>query len=308
MQIYMNKKTIIPLVLVIFVLLLVTLFVDSPSKKNPPTAGAINEKNATYIIEGTSVTLVNGMAEQKQADSETTVVTQYFGNELRKDLNNDGREDVVFLLTQQPGGTGTFFYAVASLNTENGYVGSHGIFLGDRIAPQTTESGKNNIVVVNYADRKPEEPFTAQPSVGKSIWLLLDPSTMQFGEVAQNFEGEADPSKMTLIMKKWDWISTTYKDKTVIKPKTAGKFSLTFAMNKGYFSATTDCNSISGYYLPGKDNSLKFSEMMSTLMYCEGSQEGEFSQMLTNTESYGFTSNGELILNLKDNGGSAIFR
>jgi heat shock protein HslJ len=304
----MNNKLLIPVGAVAVGLILISAFVDSPNRKSPPTAGASDEKNATYIIEGVPVTLIDGTAEQEQAETAAKLVTQYFGNELRKDLNDDGREDVVFILTQQPGGTGTYFYAVAALNTEKGYMGSQGVFLGDRIAPQTTESGKNNIVVVNYAERKPDEPFATLPSVAKSIWLMLDPNTMQFGEVAQNFEGEADPSKMTLIMKKWDWISTTYKDKTVIKPKTAGKFSLTFAMNKGYFSATTDCNGISGYYVPGKDNSLKLSEMMSTMMYCEGSQEGEFSQMLTNTESYGFSSKGELILNLKDNGGSAIFR
>jgi hypothetical protein len=45
--------------------------------------------------------------------------------------------------------------------------------------------------VVNYADRKKGEPMTAQPSVGKSIWIKLDPKLMQFGEVVQNFEGES---------------------------------------------------------------------------------------------------------------------
>jgi len=45
--------------------------------------------------------------------------------------------------------------------------------------------------VVNYAVRAPGEPMTARPSVGKSVWLKLDPQTMQFGEVVQNFEGES---------------------------------------------------------------------------------------------------------------------
>jgi hypothetical protein len=49
---------------------------------------------------------------------------------------------------------------------------------------------RKNVVVVNYAVRLPGEPFTAEPSLGKSVWLKLDPTTMQFGEVEQNFEGE----------------------------------------------------------------------------------------------------------------------
>ena len=179
----------------LFALTLLLAFVSTilllmPHKPQP--AGAADYKNATYIIDGRSVTLVNGVAEEEAAPgSASKIVTRYFGNEVRKDLNGDGREDVVFLLTQQTGGSGTFFYAVAALNTPQGYVGSQGLFLGDRIAPQTTESGRGNIVIINYADRAPGQPFTVQPSVGKSIWLLLDPATMQFGEVAQNFEGES---------------------------------------------------------------------------------------------------------------------
>ena len=106
----------------------------------------------------------------------------------------------MFILTQERGGSGQFFYAIAALNTPTGYTGSTGYFLGDRIAPQSTniDEGRttqgtirSNVVVVNVATRMPNEPMTAIPSVGKSVWIKLDPSTMQFGEVAQNFEGES---------------------------------------------------------------------------------------------------------------------
>ena len=140
-------------------------------------------KNATYTIAGQKVTLKDG--------SNLETGTRYFGNDITTDLDGDGREDTVFLLTQQTGGSGVFYYAVAALNTEHGYVGSEAIFLGDRIAPQTTEKGKGKIVVINYADRAFGEPFTTPPSIGKSIWILLDVKTMQFGEVVQNFEGES---------------------------------------------------------------------------------------------------------------------
>lgn len=153
-------------------------------------------KNIEYVIEGERVKLVNGIAEVEAAPgSAAMIVTKYFGNELQTDLNGDGREDVVFILTQNPGGSGTFFYVVAALNTESGYIGSDGYLLGDRIAPQTIEESQNprhvNVIVANYADRTLGEPMTTAPSVGKSAYLKLDVDTMQWGVVEPNFEGEA---------------------------------------------------------------------------------------------------------------------
>jgi heat shock protein HslJ len=269
--------------------------------------GIINEKDATYVINGQKVTLKDGISDNKiVSGSASTVVTRYFGNEVRLDFNGDGREDVAFIMVQNTGGSGTFYYLVAALNTPEGYIGSEGVFLGDRIAPQTTEIVKGNIILVNYADRAPGESFAIQPSVGKSIWLLLDPKTMQFGEVAQNFEGEADPARMKLNMKAWDWINTTYNNDTEVKPKIAGKFALNFKGDKT-FSATTDCNGVGGEYSVS-GNKISFSKMMSTLMYCDGSQEQDFTKMLTETDNFHFTSKGELILGLKLDSGSFIFR
>ena len=158
---------------------------------------SVGYKDATYTINGQKITLVNGSAETEAAPgSVSKLVTKYFGNEVVHYINNDGRDDVVFLLTQSGGGSGTFYYVVGALNTPDGYVGTAGLLLGDRIAPQTTEIGKNlgagNLIVVNYAGRNPGESFAVAPSVAKSIWLLLDTKTMQFGEVVQNFEGESN--------------------------------------------------------------------------------------------------------------------
>lgn len=160
----------------------------------PPT---FSYKNAEYVIEGQRIMLENGVAETTTAPgSASKTVTRYFGNELEIDLNNDGRKDIVFLLTQQGGGSGTFYYAVAALNTELGYVGSDGYLLGDRVAPQNIEVSQNprhvNVVVVNYADRAAGEPMTTQPSLGKSVYLKLDEITMQWAIVEPDFEGEED--------------------------------------------------------------------------------------------------------------------
>ncbi len=153
-------------------------------------------KDAEYLIEGQRIKLMDGISEIEAAPgSVSKVVTRFFGNELFTDLNSDGRQDVVFLVTQEPGSTGTYFYAVAALNTARGYVGSDGYLLGDRIAPQSTEESRNSrhvdVIVVNYADRMPSDPMAAAPSVGKSAYLKLDPHTMQWAIVEPNFEGES---------------------------------------------------------------------------------------------------------------------
>jgi hypothetical protein len=173
------KKIIISIALVAIILGIFVVFNGSDTDN---TASVIADyKNIEYSIEGKLVKL--------EGD------TRYFGNELKTDLNNDGREDIVFLVTQSPGGSGTFYYAVAALNTPNGYVGSDGYFLGDRIAPQTTELSQNprhkNVVVINYADRALSEPMTAKPTVGKSAYLKLDAASMRWAIVVPDFEGES---------------------------------------------------------------------------------------------------------------------
>lgn len=142
-----------------------------------PEASSSNEapdtKNITVIVDGKPVTMVNGLSEVAAAPgSSTKVVTRYFGNEATGDLNGDGKPDVVFLITQEPGGSAMFFYIVADYSTDQGYQVSHAVLLGDRIAPQNTliQDGK---IVVNYADRKPDDPMTTAPSEGVSKYFKL---------------------------------------------------------------------------------------------------------------------------------------
>lgn len=150
------------------------------------TPAGKDAKNATYNIDGTPVTLVNGISEAPAAPgSASKITTKYFGNEITHDFNGDGRPDVAFLLTQDTGGSGTFYYVAMALNTAHGFVGTQALLLGDRIAPQSTVMGGGNVVVINYADRKPGESFADAPSEGKSMYVLLDPATGILSKVKQ---------------------------------------------------------------------------------------------------------------------------
>ena len=253
-------------------------------------------RDIKYIIEGESMMIGNQL--------------QFFGNELVTDINDDGRDDVVFLVTYTPGGSGTFFYAVAALKTDTGYVGSDGYLLGDRIAPQTIELSQNpnhnNVIVINYADRKVDESMVTPPSMGKSVYLKLDTDAMQWGIVEPDFSGEADPRAMSLTMKPWVWQQALYNDGREIRPLRPDLFTITFMSDKTV-SVGTDCNSAGANY-ELNDNQITFSSFRSTMMYCENSQEAEFLKLLENTQSYHFSNRGELILDLKFDSGTVMFR
>lgn len=141
-------------------------------------AVVLDPQNCAYTIEGKSILLKDGSAEEEiAAGSAAKLVTRYFGNKTVGDFNGDGLSDMVFLLTQNSGGTGTFYYAVVALGTNNGCQGTNAILLGDRIAPQTTEF-RNGEIIINYADRQSGEPMTADPSLGVSKYLKINNNSL----------------------------------------------------------------------------------------------------------------------------------
>lgn len=122
-------------------------------------------------------------------------------------------------------------------------------------------------------------------------------------------------SKMMLGMKPWVLVSASSVNGRELRPGAGKEFSVTFGTD-GKFSARTDCNSMGGSYAagilggasPSSTSKISFSGIFMTEMYCEGSQETEFAALLEQAEKYHFTAQGQLILDLKSNGGSAVFR
>jgi hypothetical protein len=186
----MKKQYIVigAVVLVAAAVLVTRLWGGSGSASAPPPVASGDVKDATYLIENQPVTLVAGRAESASAPgSASKIVTQYFGNEATGDLNGDGIPDTAFILTQSTGGSGIFYYVAVALGVASdgaggaaaatSYRGTNAVLLGDRIAPQTTEirAGANggSELIVNYADRKPGEPFSTAPSMGVTKYLKI---------------------------------------------------------------------------------------------------------------------------------------
>mgnify|MGYP000485157972 CR=1 FL=1 len=154
--------------------------IEQPVQKSASTTQttqAFDPKNSTFTIDGQSVTLINGISEVSAAPgSASKITTKYFGNEAYGDLNGDGRSDMAYLISQNSGGSGTFYYVVVALQNKDGYKTTNAFLVGDRISPQPTEiHSDSKELYVNFAERKAGEPMSAQPSVGATLLLKITP-------------------------------------------------------------------------------------------------------------------------------------
>lgn len=97
----------------------------------------------------------------------------------------------------------------------------------------------------------------------------------------------------------WEFIRSEY-DGTVMTPKQSGVFMLTFSPDNT-FQVSTDCNALSGRYTL-RGFSLTFDEIITTEMYCEGSQDSAFAQTLSEVHAYAVTERGDLELRFAKSG------
>ncbi len=277
--------------------------VDAPNVVVEKPIVPSTPNSIAYTIDGAEYVLSDGVYTAPTAPGSASMTTvRLFGEPVYGDLDKDGDDDAAVLLTYSADGSGTFYYAAIARKSGDTYTSTNALLLGDRIAPQTVEINEGN-AVYNYAVRMEGEPMTTPPSMGKSTWIHLDSTTGEIGELVKDFEGEVDTTQMNLEMKKWEWVQSVDMGEYIL-PKSAGVFTLTFS--DGQVSVGTDCNNMGGTYTIS-GNSLKFGPMMSTLMYCEGSQETLFATMLGDVQSFTFTKKGTLELQYGD-GGVATFR
>jgi hypothetical protein len=140
---------------------------ETPSNKISTTSNTAKPdlSNATFLIEDQSITLKKGANEQEvtpgSATMQETSLTKFVNY---GDLNGDKKDDGAAVLVQEGGGSGTFFYIVGYVSGTVSHKGTNGVFVGDRISPQSV-SIKNGVIILNYLDRKPDEAYDVEPSV-----------------------------------------------------------------------------------------------------------------------------------------------
>ena len=139
---------------------------------------------------------------------------------------------------------------------------------------------------------------------------LLGACDNQSPQSDPNLEGmpsiAVQPESLQLDLHPWTWIKTTYNDDTELVPNDQDAFTITFNED-GTFSATTDCNTMQGGY-EVNGHVIRFGKIAATRMYCDGSQEQAFTAMLGEADTLLITDDGKLVLDLKFDTGSALFR
>ena len=141
-------------------------------QQQPHVETATFGRNAPFTIDGTLITLVDGVSEAPTQTSSTRTTTRYLGPESEGDLNGDGLNDLAFWILQDAGGSGTFYYVVVALRTGTGYTTTDAFLVGDRITPQFLQVRADaQELHVNFADRKSNEPMATPPSEPKVLIL-----------------------------------------------------------------------------------------------------------------------------------------
>ena len=118
--------------------------------------------------------------------------------------------------------------------------------------------------------------------------------------------GQTRPVHNQLAATSWEWLGVDYSDGETVTPDQPDIFILNFT-NQTAMSTLTDCNSVRGTYKLGEQRRIVFSDLSSTRMFCEDSQEGEFQAVLQEAERWRQV-NDQLLLELADSAGTSTFR
>ncbi len=147
--------------------------------ENPAAA-----KNLTVTIDEQTFDLRDGVAQVDPAPGSATKNTlRIVGEPVAGDVNGDGRPDSALLLSNDPGGSGTFYYAVVAINDGGGYHATNALLLGDRIAPKSLDVSDGRFVY-RFLDRDPGQAMSAEPTVEREVVIDVDPTTERISAVS----------------------------------------------------------------------------------------------------------------------------
>jgi len=134
-------------------------------------------EDLAITIDNQTFRISNGVAEIPAAPGSATMNTlRLVGEPVTGDFNGDGEPDAALLIQNDPGGSGTFYYAVVAINDAGYYHASNALPLGDRIEPQKVVFADGRFVY-NFAERRPGEPMSERPSVEKTVTISIDNAT-----------------------------------------------------------------------------------------------------------------------------------
>lgn len=131
-------------------------------------------QNATYVIDESQFELLEGESVKKPLYStESTETVTLYGEPAYGDIDGDGDDDALVILTYQSGGSGTFYYGALAWYERGTYTGTDTVLLGDRIAVDTYEI-RGGIGHIEYRTYREDETFVDEPTLSQAIKVELN--------------------------------------------------------------------------------------------------------------------------------------
>lgn len=141
-------------------------------------------QNLAVTIDQQNFTLRDGVAKLPAAPGSAAQNTlRVVGALVPGDINGDGKLDTALLLANDPGGSGTFYYAVIAVNDGDGYRASNALALGDRIKPLGIDFAAGRFAY-RFLEREPGEPMATEPTVARKVVVRFDPATNDISAVS----------------------------------------------------------------------------------------------------------------------------
>lgn len=153
-----------------------------------------------------------------------------------------------------------------------------------------------NTVLTDYAERQFE--YDAKRGVSPNRPAVVEPEI-------ETDEDLNDSATSTLADDVWYWSNSTLAGIGTTTPENPSVFAVTFETD-GTFSATTDCNSLSGSFVLDEEI-ITIGPIAATKKFCgEETLEASFSGQLSQATSFEITEDN-LIINLSEGSGTMYF-
>ncbi len=135
--------------------------------------------NGSYLVGNNEYQLTEGKFENEiTEESALKEVVKIVGNPIKKDLNSDGKEDYVFLITDNFAGSGLYYFVTSAISRNDKFFGTNSVLLGNMISPTTLKIVENEIVV-NYLDRELTDLPSKKPYVQRVKTIILNDEELE---------------------------------------------------------------------------------------------------------------------------------